>query len=32
MTFLKNGFKDQDSNNKFLNFLLENDYLKDYFE
>ena len=24
--------KDQENNNKFLNFLLENDYLKDYFD
>ena len=24
--------KDQDNNNKFLNFLLENDYLEDYFD
>ena len=28
----KEWLKDQDNNNKFLNFLLENDYLEDYFD
>lgn len=28
----KEWLKDQDNNNKFLNFLLDKDYLKDYFE
>lgn len=28
----KEWLKDQDNNNKFLNFLLEKDYLEDYFE
>ena len=28
----KEWLKDQDNNNKFLNYLLENDYLEDYFD
>ena len=28
----KEWLKDQDNNNKFLNFLLENDYLEDFFD
>lgn len=28
----KEWLKDQENNNKFLNFLLENDYLEDYFD